>query len=64
MDYQVAVNCEQLAEWSARARGLAEAHHGHPTADRLHALADDIRGVVPEEWWVTQPRPLDNRIRS
>jgi hypothetical protein len=64
MDYQVAITCEQLAEWSVRARGLADAHHGHPTADHLKALADEIHDMVPEEWWAVQPAPLDNRIRS
>jgi hypothetical protein len=64
MDYQVAITCEQLAEWSVRARGLADAHHGEPAADRLRALADEIHATIPEEWWVAQPAPLDNRVRS
>ena len=64
MDYQVPVNCDQLAEWFMRLRGLADAHHGHPTADRLTALATEIHAVVPEEWWAVQPPPLDNRVRN
>jgi hypothetical protein len=64
MDYQVAITCEQLAQWSVRARGLADAHHGHPTADRLKALADEMHAAIPEEWWAAQPEPLDNRVRS
>jgi hypothetical protein len=64
MDYQVAITCEQLAEWSVRVRGLADAHHGHPTADHLEALASEIHDMVPEEWWAAQPTPLDNRVRN
>ncbi|WP_127506754.1 hypothetical protein [Actinoplanes solisilvae] len=64
MDYQVSVNCEQLAEWYMRIKGLADAHHGQPTADRLKALADEIYAQVPSEWWATQPQPLDNRVRK
>jgi len=64
MDYQVAITCEQLAEWSVRARALADAHHGHPTAVHLKALADEMHGMVPEEWWAAQPPPLDNRVRN
>jgi hypothetical protein len=60
MDYQVPITCEQLAAWSVRARGLADAHHGHPTADHLKALADEIERTVPDEWWATQPEPLRN----
>jgi hypothetical protein len=63
MDYQVPINCEQLAEWFMRLKGLSDAHHGHPTGDRLRTLADEIHATVPEEWWIHQPQPLDNRIR-
>ncbi|MGX6602487.1 hypothetical protein ACWKSP_10185 [Micromonosporaceae bacterium Da 78-11] len=64
MDYQVSVKCEQLAEWYMRVKGLADAHHGHPTGDHLRTLADEIYPLVPAEWWAAQPEPLDNRVRS
>ncbi|WP_250038150.1 hypothetical protein [Paractinoplanes maris] len=64
MDYQVSVKCEQLAEWYVRVKGLADAHHGHATGDRLLAIADEIHEMVPSEWWISQPQPLDNRVRS
>ena len=64
MDYQVSVRCEQLAEWFMRMKGLADAHHGHATADHLNAIADEIYAQVPSEWWTSQPQPLDNRVRS
>ncbi|WP_250006091.1 hypothetical protein [Actinoplanes sp. M2I2] len=64
MDYQISVKCEQLAEWYVRVKGIADAHHGHATGDHLKAIADEIRDVVPPEWWVSQPQPLDNRVRS
>ncbi|MGK5678502.1 hypothetical protein [Actinoplanes sp. URMC 104] len=64
MDYQVSVRCEQLAEWYVRVKGVADAHHGHATGDHLQAIADEIREQIPSEWWVSQPRPLDNRVRG
>jgi len=64
MDYQVSVKCEQLAEWFMRVKGLADAHHGHPTGDHLKAIADEIHDMVPSEWWASQPQPLDNRVRN
>jgi len=60
----VPIKCEQLAEWFMRVQGLADAHHGHATADHLRALGDEIRVAVPEEWWAAQPHPLDNRVRN
>ena len=47
-----------------RMRGLADAHHGHATAERLKAIADEIHAEVPAEWWISQPQPLDNRVRG
>ena len=64
VDYQVSVRCEQLATWFMRMRGIADAHHGHATADRLKAIADEIHAEVPPEWWITQPQPIDNRVRN
>jgi hypothetical protein len=64
MDYQVPITCEQLAEWYGRVKGLADAHHGQATGTHLKALADEIHAQVPEEWWATQPQPLDNRVRN
>lgn len=43
---------------------LADAHHGHPAAAHLKALADEMHDMVPEEWWAAQPQPLDNRVRN
>ncbi|ROP32703.1 hypothetical protein EDD30_5650 [Couchioplanes caeruleus] len=56
----MAVTVEQLAEWYVRLKGLADAHHGHPTADRLKDLAQEVYESVPSEWWATQPEPLKN----
>jgi hypothetical protein len=64
MDYQVAITCEELASWYMRMRGLADAHHGHPTADHLRDIAEEIHAAVPQEWWTAQPDPLDNRVRG
>ncbi|GID25967.1 hypothetical protein [Paractinoplanes brasiliensis] len=64
MDYQVSVTCEQLAELFMRVKGLADAHHGHPTGDHLKAIASEIYELVPSEWWASQPEPIDNRIRG
>ena len=64
VDYQVSIRCEQLAEWYVRMKGLADAHHGHATGDHVKAIADEIHAQVPSEWWITQPAPLDNRVRN
>lgn len=47
-----------------RVKGLADAHHGHPTGDHLKAIASEIYELVPSEWWASQPEPIDNRIRG
>ncbi len=64
MDYQVAVTCDRLGEWYVRLKALADAHHGQATGGRLKALAEEIHAEVPREWWVSQPQPLDNRVRG
>ena len=63
MDYQVSIDVEKVAQWQLRLTGLADAHRGQPIEGRLRAIADELYGEVPEEWWVSQPAPLDNRIR-
>ena len=64
MDYQVSIDVEKVAQWQLRLTGLADAHKGQPIEGRLRAIADELYGEVPEEWWVSQPAPLDNRIRN
>jgi hypothetical protein len=64
MDYQVSVEVEKIARWQVRVSALADAHKGQPIADHLRAIADELYAEVPEEWWVSQPAPLDNRIRN
>jgi hypothetical protein len=64
MDYQVTVEVTQLASWQARLTGLADAHHGQPIEEHLRAVAGEIHAKVPDEWWATQPDPVDNRIRN
>jgi hypothetical protein len=64
MDYQVSVNVEKIAQWQVRLTGLATAHKGQPIEGHLRAIADELYAEVPEEWWGSQPAPLDNRIRS
>ncbi|WP_306211805.1 hypothetical protein [Actinoplanes sp. RD1] len=61
MDYQVSVNVEQLAEWYVRLKGLADAHHGHKTAEHLRDIAQEVYEMVPSEWWATQPNPVTSR---
>lgn len=64
MDYQVSVDVEKIARWHVRLAGLADAHRHQPIESHLRQLAAEMRDEVPEEWWVSQPPPLDNRIRN
>lgn len=64
MKYQVSVDVEKIAQWQVRMSGLADAHKGQPIAQHLRAIADELYAEVPDEWWASQPPPLDNRIRS
>jgi hypothetical protein len=64
MDYQVSVDVEKIARWQVRLGGLADAHKGQPIEGHLRALADELYAEVPEEWWASQPAPLDNRVRN
>jgi hypothetical protein len=64
MDYQVSVTVEELAQWYVRLTGLADAHHKQPVEEHLRALAQEVYGQIPSEWWATQPEPLDNRVRN
>jgi len=64
MDYQVNVDVEKFAHWQVRLSALADAHKGQPIAGHLRAIADELYAEVPDEWWASQPAPLDNRIRN
>lgn len=64
MDYQVSVDVEKIARWQVRLAGLADAHRNQPIEAHLRAIAYELYAEVPEEWWVSQPAPLDNRIRN
>jgi hypothetical protein len=64
MDYQTSVDVEKVARWQVRLAGLAAAHKGQPVEAHLRAIADELYAEVPEEWWASQPAPLDNRIRN
>ena len=64
MDYQISVDVEKVAQWQVRLAGLAAAHKGQPVEAHLRAIADELYAEVPEEWWASQPAPLDNRIRN
>ena len=64
MDYQVSVNVEKIAQWQVRLSGLADAHKGQPIEAHLRAVAAELYAEVPEEWWASQPAPLDNRVRN
>jgi hypothetical protein len=64
MDYQVNVDVEKFAQWQVRLTGLADAHKGQPIEQHLRALAAELYAEVPDEWWASQPEPLDNRIRN
>ena len=64
MDYQVSVNVEKIAQWQVRLGGLADVHKGQPIEAHLRAIAAELYAEVPEEWWASQPAPLDNRVRN
>jgi hypothetical protein len=64
MDYQISVNVDKIAQWQVRLTGLADAHKGQSIEGHLRALAAELYAEVPDEWWASQPAPLDNRIRS
>ena len=64
MDYQISITVDKIAQWQVRMTGLADAHKGESIEGHLRAIADELHAEVPEEWWVSQPAPLDNRIRN
>ena len=64
MEYQVSVSVEKIAQWQVRLAGLADAHKRQSIESHLRAIAGELHAEVPDEWWASQPAPVDNRIRN